>query len=426
MAQRQDEQLVIALTEVLLPPSAGHLASGQLTLPSYTRQPGPEALPPAQVLAQAPVAVCLLRGPGYELSYANAAFERLLPGRAETGRPIAELLPRLSAQGLLSMLDHVYATGERYIDFEKPLTIGAGQTTYLNLTIQAYQQGGQLAGLTVYGYDVTGQVLARRKAHELKLNKKLQATYEELRANYRHLVHTQQQVQQLNQELEARVTAGIAEAQQAHASAERQRLRLDNFFKQAPAAICVLNGPELVYELVNPAYQQRFPGRQLTGRPILDALPELTGHLLVARLREVYATGTTHQGNEMLLKVARPEDGQLEDAYFDCVYQARYSEQGVIDGVLVFTLDVTARVGAQQQATALQAQVLRAAQRQAQATFHQVLTRPWPPSRFCVGPIFSLNTPTRPTNACFPALPRLAARCPKPRKTPARKALWPS
>jgi len=59
------------------------------------------------------------------------------------------------------MLDHVYATGEPYIDFEKPLTIGAGQTTYLNLTIQAYQQGGQLVGLTVYGDYVTGQVLAR-------------------------------------------------------------------------------------------------------------------------------------------------------------------------------------------------------------------------------------------------------------------------
>jgi len=415
VAQRQGEQLVIAITEIIPPPSAGHLAAGQLTLPASTQQPGPEALPPTQALNQAPVAVCLLRGSSYELSYSNAAFERLLPGRAEAGRPIAELLPRLIAQGLLPILDHVYATGEPYIGFEKPLANGAGQTTYLNLTIQAYQQGGQLVGLTLFGYDVTGQVLSRRQAHKQKLNKKLQATYEELRANYKHLAHTQQQVQQLNQELEARVAAGVAEAQQARGEAERERLRLESFFKQAPAAICVLNGPELVYELVNPAYQQRFPGRQLLGLPLLDALPELTGHMVVAWLRDVYATGITHEGNEVLLKVARLDDGQVEDAYFDCVYQARYNEQGVIDGVLVFALDVTAKVRAQRQAKALQAQVLRAAQRQAQAqaTFHQVFDQTSAAIALLRGPDFQFEYANQAYERLFPSVAQLGRPLPE-------------
>src|SRR5437764_936145 len=46
---------------------------------------------------------------------------------------------------------------------------------------------------------------------------------------------------------------------------------------QAPALICVLRGPEHVYELVNPMYQQLFGDRVLLGKPIREAVPELEG-----------------------------------------------------------------------------------------------------------------------------------------------------
>src|ERR1700743_2160937 len=37
---------------------------------------------------------------------------------------------------------------------------------------------------------------------------------------------------------------------------QQERDRLKDFFMQAPAGICILNGPQLVYELVNPGYQE--------------------------------------------------------------------------------------------------------------------------------------------------------------------------
>ncbi|TDN40225.1 PAS domain-containing sensor histidine kinase [Hymenobacter sp. UV11] len=393
VAQRQGQQLVMAITEAALPPRTERLTTTRPPALPAAGQLAAAEPPTAQVLMQAPVAVCLLRGPHYELSYSNAAFDRLLAGRVAAGRPITELLPQLITEALLPILNQVSATGEPYSGFEKPLANSAGQTTYLNLTFQAYQPAGEPAGILVVGYDVTRQVLARRQVHKQKLSRRLHATYEELRTNYHRLAHTQQQVQQLNQELEARVAAGVAEAQQARAEAERERHRLESFFRQSPAAICVLNGPELVYELVNPTYQQRFPGRQLLGLPLLDALPEFTGHATVARLRDVYATGITHEGSEVMLAVARVGDGQVEAAYFDCVYQARFDEQGVIDGVLVFALDVTAKVRAQRRATDLQAQVLRAAQRQAQAlaTFHQVFDQTSAAILFLRGADFKLE-----------------------------------
>ena len=81
------------------------------------------------------------------------------------------------------------------------------------------------------------------------------------------MLEAQQQLRQLNEQLESQVAERTRELGQARAEAEQQQQRLARFFRQAPAAICVLDGPDLVFELVNPAYQQLFPGRQLLHRP---------------------------------------------------------------------------------------------------------------------------------------------------------------
>jgi signal transduction histidine kinase len=119
---------------------------------------------------------------------------------------------------------------------------------------------------------------------------------------------------------------------------------------QAPAAICILDGPDLVYELVNPDYRQLFPGRQLLGRRIVEALPEIADHAVYATFRHVYQTGITHAEHGLLIPLARPEDGTMEDRYFNYIQQARYNEAGNIDGVLVFAFEVTQQVMARKQA----------------------------------------------------------------------------
>lgn len=58
---------------------------------------------------------------------------------------------------------------------------------------------------------------------------------------------------------------------------QKERDRLKSIFMQAPVGICILQGPELAYELVNPIYQSILPGRELLSRPIMEALPELKG-----------------------------------------------------------------------------------------------------------------------------------------------------
>ncbi|MDB5130310.1 MAG: hypothetical protein JWR02_59 [Mucilaginibacter sp.] len=132
------------------------------------------------------------------------------------------------------------------------------------------------------------------------------------------------------------------EISKAETESERDRLR--SFFMQAPVGICILDGPDLVFELVNEPYQQLFPGRKLLGKPVLEAVPEVKGQPIWDILQNVYTTGEAFEGNGLLIPLARGENQPVEDRYFNFMYQARYNADGKVDGVLVFVFEVTEMV----------------------------------------------------------------------------------
>ncbi len=118
---------------------------------------------------------------------------------------------------------------------------------------------------------------------------------------------------------------------QARTEAEQQQQRLYSLFTEAPAPIVILDGPELVYQLVNPAYQQIFPGRHLLGKPLLEALPEVAGTPIATVLQDVYQTGETYVAQNLPLQLARQEGGPLEEIYWTFTYQARRNRQNEVD-----------------------------------------------------------------------------------------------
>ncbi len=347
-----------------------------------------------ETLMQAPAMICIFAGPAHVFELVNPPYQRLVGNRPLLGRAIREAMPELKGQPIFGLLDEVYRTGETFRANEMLVQLdhdNSGvrdlQKRYYNFIYQARRDGqGAIDGIITFAYEVTEQVLAQLQVgHSERLtafaneelaaaNEELQAANEEIRSTNDDLFSAQLLLRELNQELEARVAERTAQTRAARAEAERQRARLERFFMQAPAAICILDGPELMFELVNPGYQALFPGRQLLGLTILEALPEIADHAVYRTFREVYQTGLTHEEPGLLVPIARPEDGALEDRYFNYIQQARYDEHGRIDGILVFAFEVTEQVLTSQRAATLQAQVLAAAQRQVQEreTFYQI------------------------------------------------------
>ncbi|MBF9237199.1 PAS domain-containing protein [Hymenobacter sp. BT683] len=160
-------------------------------------------------------------------------------------------------------------------------------------------------------------------------------------------IHEQRQMVQELLEANEQQSSLSEQAYELYQKAENQRETFHNLFMQAPAMICILRGPEHVFEFVNPVYQQIFPHRQLQGLTVAEALPEIKEQGIIGLLDKVYQTGETFNGNELNMKLERDASGQLHDTYFNFIYQ-QFREQGQPAGIMVFAFEVTELVNARQ------------------------------------------------------------------------------
>lgn len=130
-------------------------------------------------------------------------------------------------------------------------------------------------------------------------------------------------------------------------TAELQNQRLAELLAQAPAAIGLLSGPELLWKYVNHEFV-RLTGRNsaadFLGKTLVESLPELQTQVFVELLNEVYRTGTPYFGREMRTLLNRSATGLPEEAYWDFVYQPVRDASGNIEGILVHAVEVTEKV----------------------------------------------------------------------------------
>jgi signal transduction histidine kinase/FixJ family two-component response regulator len=131
------------------------------------------------------------------------------------------------------------------------------------------------------------------------------------------------------------------ERQAVRAAREAARADLWRVFEQAPVGICVLSGPQHVYEMVNPHYQRFIPGRVVLGKPLREALPELDGQGIVEVLDRVRETGERFVGNAIPIMYGVDGAGELRRGVFDFVCQPLTGHDGAVEGVVVVMTDVT-------------------------------------------------------------------------------------
>ncbi|WP_426492295.1 PAS domain-containing sensor histidine kinase [Hymenobacter sp. 102] len=285
------------------------------------------------VLLQLPACVAVYQGPNHVYQFVNPTYQQLFPHRRFIGQPLRAVVPEAEALGVVPLFDQVYQTGEPYYSHELEGWFDFGghgqpEQIFLNLYLHPLRDAeGRIDGILGFSYDVNEQVRARR------------------------------QVQQLNQELEARV------AQRTRELTEQQRL-FHQILTQVPASIATFSGPRHVFTYANASYQDLVRGRAEMGRSVAETLPDVAEQGIVDLLDHVYHSGQPVEGTETALLLTQSDGStRLYHVNFSC--QPLSDEQGRPRGLLVFIVDVTRHVRTRQQARALQACLLTAAQEQA-------------------------------------------------------------
>jgi signal transduction histidine kinase/DNA-binding response OmpR family regulator len=131
-----------------------------------------------------------------------------------------------------------------------------------------------------------------------------------------------------------------------HTLEYRDLLRL---FEQAPGFVCFFRGPAHVYELQNHAHHRLAEFKDIIGKPVREALPELTGQGFFELLDDVFTSGAPFVGEALPIAVTPAGGGAIEQRYIDFVYQPIVDEQGGVVGIFSQGSDVTGRVLAQHQ-----------------------------------------------------------------------------
>lgn len=153
-------------------------------------------------------------------------------------------------------------------------------------------------------------------------------------------------VQDITDIAEAQTKArAFDDEQAAREQADRERTRLQRILREAPAMICVTQGPDHVIEILNRRFEDSLGSRYVVGLPIREAFQETSvGDLFFDLMDEVYASGEPYIGYQA--RSMRDDDGDgfpEAEAFSDFVIQPIYGRLGV-EGILLHAIDVTAQV----------------------------------------------------------------------------------
>lgn len=127
------------------------------------------------LLGKAPAAIGLVSGPEHRCVYVNDVFVQVT-GRTGAGdflgRSIFETLPEIEDRRFPEVLDHVYASGRRFVGRSVKIHLnrspgGPPEEAYFDFVFQPIRAvTGEISGILIHAVDVTGQVTARKTGEQ--------------------------------------------------------------------------------------------------------------------------------------------------------------------------------------------------------------------------------------------------------------------
>lgn len=113
--------------------------------------------------------------------------------------------------------------------------------------------------------------------------------------------------------------------------------------EQAPVAIGLLQGRNMVVQWGNSKLFQLWgKDESITGKPLLEALPEIKDQPFLELLEGVYDSGVAYHGKGVAACLAH--QGVLKDFYFDFTYTPLRNEQEEVMAVMVLATDVSGQM----------------------------------------------------------------------------------
>lgn len=124
------------------------------------------------------------------------------------------------------------------------------------------------------------------------------------------------------------------------AQARESEARLTRIFEQVPAMIAIHEGPDHRYVYANPAHKAATNDRDVVGKTLTEAVPEIEGSDLAADFDRVFETGEAVERPQFTLALAL-DGSEAEARTFDTILRPWYDGEGNVARVMSFTFDVS-------------------------------------------------------------------------------------
>lgn len=141
------------------------------------------------------------------------------------------------------------------------------------------------------------------------------------------------------------------ETTRAVAIRDAQRVERSGFlqiFEVALGAVALLSGPDHIFRFANSDYQRLVGNRNVIGKPVRLALPEVVAQGFVDILDRVYQTGESHVGRNIPIALQSHPEATPRQHFLDFLYHPIRDDSGAINGIFVQAIDVTERVDEEQ------------------------------------------------------------------------------
>ncbi|MDB5280797.1 MAG: domain S-box-containing protein [Ferruginibacter sp.] len=140
------------------------------------------------------------------------------------------------------------------------------------------------------------------------------------------------------------IVRDISDRKKLENTLKAEQQRFAGLYAQSPTIMGILKGPNHIFETANPPCLQLIGKTDIIGKTVGEALPELEAQGIFEILDDVYKTGKTFSGNEMLFRFDLYGTGILVNTYLNLMYQAHRNNQNQIDGIFFFAIDVSEQV----------------------------------------------------------------------------------